>query len=140
MHAQQSDFNLVYPINFLPVMLDGILMGYVDPKLAPHMVSQLRYLKMKQNKTDELESSVPMTMEVAFLAPGRMSQSDVPEEDNSKVKHYYFPGVFLSTQVSRFVLPVKNLVHGGTEWVGPLEQITLNVATLREDLRPDMTH
>jgi len=54
-------------------VLDGILMGYVDPKLAPHMVSQLRYLKMKQNKTDELESTVPMTMEVAYLAPGRMS-------------------------------------------------------------------
>lgn len=39
MHAQQTDYNLVYPINYLPIMLDGILMGYVDPKLAPHMVS-----------------------------------------------------------------------------------------------------
>jgi DNA-directed RNA polymerase I subunit RPA2 len=138
MHAQQSDYNLVYPVNFLPVLLDGILMGYVDPKLAPHMVSQLRYLKMKQNKTDELESTVPMTLEVAYLAPGRMSVADVPESEN--VKHYYFPGVFLSSQVSRFVRPVKNLVHGGTEWLGPLEQITLQIATLREDLRPDMTH
>jgi len=64
----------------------------------------------------------------------------VPDDDASKVKHYYFPGIFLSTQVSRFVRPIKNLVHGGTEWVGPLEQITLQVATLREDLRPDMTH
>ena len=60
-------------------MLDGILMGYVDPKLAPHMVSQIRYLKMKQNNTDELESSVPMTMEVAYLAPGRMSTASLPD-------------------------------------------------------------
>ena len=47
MHAQQTDFQLVYPVDFLPIVLDGILMGYVDPKIAPHMVSQLRYLKMK---------------------------------------------------------------------------------------------
>jgi len=38
------------------------------------------------------------------------------------------------------VRPVKNLVHGGIEWIGPLEQITMNIATLREDLRADMTH
>jgi len=120
MHAQQTDYNLVYPANFLPIMLDGLLMGYVDPKLAPHMVSQLRYLKIKQNTTDELEGSVPMTMEVAYLAPGRMSTVELPEEGESP-KNYYFPGIFLSAQVSRFVRPVKNLVHGGIEWIGPLE-------------------
>jgi DNA-directed RNA polymerase I subunit RPA2 len=39
MHSQQTDFNLVYPVDFLPIVLDGILMGYVDPKIAPHMVN-----------------------------------------------------------------------------------------------------
>lgn len=80
-----------------------------------------------------------MTLEVAYLAPGRMSTAPKqnPEADE---KHYYFPGVFLSSQVARFVRPVMNLVHGGVEWIGPLEQLNLNIATLKEDLRADMTH
>jgi len=60
-------------------MLDGVLMGYVDPKLAPHMVSQLRYLKVKPSE-DELESTVPSTLEVAYLAPGRMSTAETSED------------------------------------------------------------
>ena len=80
MQSQQTDFNLIYPVDFLPVMLDGVLLGYVDPKLAPSLVNRLRYLKMKQNKTHELEGSVPMTLEVAYLAPGRMSTAKIESE------------------------------------------------------------
>jgi hypothetical protein len=29
-----TDFGLIYPQKYLPVMLDGRLMGYVDPRLA----------------------------------------------------------------------------------------------------------
>lgn len=85
-----------------------------------------------------------MTLEVAYLAPGRMSTAEKAEshtgEVDQKDRNYYYPGVFLSSQVSRFVRPVQNLVHGGVEWIGPLEQITLNIATLKEDLRADITH
>ena len=31
----QSDFGLVYPHNYLPLTLDGRVLGYVDRKLAP---------------------------------------------------------------------------------------------------------
>ena len=98
-------------------MLDGVLMGYVDPKIAPHLASQLRHLKV-EGSSDELESTVPITLEVAYLAPGRMSTAPLETKEE---KHYYFPGIFLSSQVARFVRPVKNLVHGGIEWIGPLE-------------------
>lgn len=138
MQAIQTDFSLVYPIDYLPIMLDGILMGYVDPKLAPHMVERLRYLKIKQNLADEIEGSVPTTLEVAYLAPGMMSTA--PKQEGAIEINYYFPGIFMSSQVARFVRPVMNLVHGGIEWIGPLEQLTLNIATLKEDLRADMTH
>lgn len=47
MQSQQTDFNLIYPVDFLPILLDGVLLGYIDPKLAPSMVNRLRYLKMK---------------------------------------------------------------------------------------------
>ena len=46
----------------------------------------------------------------------------------------------MSSQVSRFVRPVQNLTNGGVEWIGPLEQIALSIATLEEDIRPDTTH
>jgi hypothetical protein len=31
MNPVQTDFNIVYPHNFLPVVLDGVVLGYVDP-------------------------------------------------------------------------------------------------------------
>ena len=34
MQPTQTDFNVVYPVNFLPVVLDGVLLGYVDPKIV----------------------------------------------------------------------------------------------------------
>ena len=61
-------------------------------------------------------------------------------KDVIKEKNYYFPGIFMSSQVSRFVRPVQNLTEGNIEWIGPLEQIALSIATLEEDIRPDTTH
>lgn len=46
MNSQQTDFNLVYPLGFLPVVLDGVVLGHVDPKIAPEMVNSLRKLKV----------------------------------------------------------------------------------------------
>ena len=43
----QTDFNIVYPINFLPVMLDGVLLGYVDPQIAPNFVQSMRKIKIQ---------------------------------------------------------------------------------------------
>ena len=36
-----------------------------------------------------------MTLEIAYLAPGRHSKLDKLED--ASVKNYYFPGVFLSS-------------------------------------------
>jgi len=151
MHAVGSDFDLTYPISFLPVVLDGILLGYLDPKIASNFTASLRKIKVLQNKTDELHGSVPMTLEIAYLPPGSScggsssastaSSSDhSSEETSSKERNYYFPGVFMSSQVSRLVRPVQNLTVGAIEWIGPLEQIALSIATLEEDIRPHTTH
>jgi DNA-directed RNA polymerase I subunit RPA2 len=34
MHPVQTDFNLIYPQKHLPVVLDGVVMGYIDPVIA----------------------------------------------------------------------------------------------------------
>ena len=46
MNPLGTDFGLIYPDKYLPVMLDGKLMGYVDPKLAPYLVKSLRAIKI----------------------------------------------------------------------------------------------
>jgi hypothetical protein len=46
MHSVSSDFGLIYPYRYLPVVLDGIILGYVDPKNANKFVKALRILKI----------------------------------------------------------------------------------------------
>ena len=31
MNSISTDFNIVFPINYLPVVLDGVVLGYVEP-------------------------------------------------------------------------------------------------------------
>jgi len=144
MHAAQSDFGLIYPHKYLPVTLDGMLLGYIDPKEAPEFVKALRALKIQQLNTTELYESVPTTLEVAYLPPtGEEGEEEQSEEQSSKKrgqKNKFFPGVFLASTVARFVRPVRNLEIGGTEWIGPLEQLNLSIACQAEDIRSDTTH
>ncbi len=69
MHSVSSDFGLIYPYKYLPVVLDGILLGYVDPAHANEFVKALRALKIQQSDKDDLVRSVPKTLEIAYLPP-----------------------------------------------------------------------
>jgi hypothetical protein len=112
MNAVQTDFNIVYPSSYLPVVLDGIVLGYVEPQVAPFLVESLRAIKVQQNRAHELYRCVPMTLEIAYLKPGRRHkmEQEVDAEQEAKVDiNYFFPGIFLSSQVSRFVRPVMNI-------------------------------
>jgi len=46
----------------------------------------------------------------------------------------------MASTVARFVRPVRNLEVGGTEWIGPLEQLNMSIACQEEDIRTDTTH
>ena len=141
MNPISTDFNIIFPVNYLPVVLDGVVLGYVEPQIAPHLVNSLRAIKVKQDKTHDLHKSVPMTLEIAYLPSGRKHK--LPKDEKAQEEtdlNYFFPGIFLSSQVARFVRPVMNLQAGGIEWIGPLEQVTLSIAALEEDIRKDTTH
>lgn len=82
-------------------------------------------------------ASVPKTLEVAYLPPTfetdkESANPENEEEQSSKKgasqKNKFFPGIFLSSTIARFVRPVKNLEVGGTEWIGPLEQLNMSIA------------
>ncbi len=53
MKPVQTDFNVVQPINFLPIVLDGVLLGHIDPKMAQDFSNSLREIKIKQDTADE---------------------------------------------------------------------------------------
>lgn len=76
MQAVTSDFNLTFPYNYLPVMFDGILLGYVAPELAGQMVKALRIIKcmpLEQREQDDLIEAFPVKAEVAYMAPYKKS-------------------------------------------------------------------
>lgn len=148
MNPISTDFGITYPVKHLPVILDGKLLGGVDPKMAHIMVNQLRALKCRKGKTskdEELYTCVPKTLEIAFLPPTVKEETSSNESTNSSsdstdIKEKFFPGIFFSSQPARFVRPVQNLEHGGIEFIGPLEQVNLSIAVQEEDLRKDSTH
>lgn len=142
MHAAQSDFGLTYPHRYLPVTLDGCLLGHIAPEQAREFVKALRALKIQQTNTNELFESVPKTLEVAYLPPTAEEESEESDVQSSKrgQKNKFFPGIFMASTVARFVRPVRNLEVGGTEWIGPLEQLNMSIACQEEDIRTDTTH
>ena len=89
---------------------------------------------------------MPRTLEVAYLPPTVILEEDVDDgtREQSSIKsitkNKFFPGIFLSSTISRFVRPVNNLEVGGIEWIGPLEQVNMSIACLEEDIRTDTTH
>jgi DNA-directed RNA polymerase I subunit RPA2 len=84
MHPISSDFGLIYPYRYLPVTLDGVILGYVDPRQAPELVRSLRALKIQQIDTNNMVASVPKSLEVAYLPPTATASAeagDNPEEE-----------------------------------------------------------
>ena len=105
-----------------PVIFDGNLIGFINEYLVKNFVTGLRKYKVLKIK------DVPETIEVGF----------VPKSVHSVSLQY--PGIFLFTCIARMVRKVKNLSLNKEEYIGPLEQIYLDIACLPEDIRPETTH
>ena len=69
-----------YSPKSLPVMHDGMLLGYITPEAAPEFVKTLRKIKMMEDRTDDLHASVPKTMEIAFLPSNEINNQGQGEQ------------------------------------------------------------
>uniref|UniRef100_A0A8C0U105 DNA-directed RNA polymerase subunit beta n=1 Tax=Cyanistes caeruleus TaxID=156563 RepID=A0A8C0U105_CYACU len=101
------------------VVLDGSMVGWVERELAPEIAETLRHFKITQEKRFPARAEVvliPMT--------GKPS---------------LYPGLFIFTNPCRMVRPVRNLSYGKNEWIGTLEQIFMNVATMESEVVPGVT-
>ena len=104
---------------YLPVCIDGRVIGGASASLCKQIAAHLRKLKIADPPV------VPPTLEVALVPPGNRGSP--------------YPGLFLFTGAARMVRPVLQRATGETEMIGPLEQAFMDIACLDEDIREGIT-
>ncbi|GMI24739.1 hypothetical protein TeGR_g9753 [Tetraparma gracilis] len=106
------------PYNYLTVCVDGRVVGGCSVSECKRIAADLRVMKVNHE--------IPPTTEVAFFPP--MPNGSGP-----------FPGLFLSTGMSRTIRPVKHIESGKVEYIGPMEQPFMDIACLPDDVRAGVT-
>ncbi|XP_020843135.2 DNA-directed RNA polymerase I subunit RPA2 isoform X1 [Phascolarctos cinereus] len=102
-----------------PVMLNGIMVGWVEKDLAPAIADSLRNFKVLGKK------QIPPWMEIVLIPmTGKPS---------------LYPGLFLFTTPCRMIRPVQNLELGKEELIGTLEQIFMNIAIFENEIVSGVT-
>ena len=114
------------PAQYLPVILDGVVIARVHLDVATAAAAALRAAKVASDGGSAMHTAL-RHMEVALVAgvngAGR------------------FGGLYLFCGAARFLRPVLNLALGREETIGALEQTTLRVAYAKEDVKPgESTH
>jgi len=95
------------------ILLDGCPIGRVEFHKLEIVAQQLRALKQNKDKHGcEHMEVVCITREWKHL----------------------FPGLFIFLGPSRLIRPVRNLDTGNVEWIGPLEQLFLNIGVLNSEV------
>jgi len=121
--------NVNYPPNYMDVLLDGKVIGKLDPLQATSIVDKFRFLKVK--KTD----NIPEEVEVALVLPPSITNKS--DANTNEIILGGYPGLYLYTTPSRMMRPVKHLKTGEIELIGVKEQVYMNIACLNEDIKYD---
>lgn len=112
------------PHNFISVCLDGVVVGRVPSALAASLCTSLRLLKVDPTKT-----SVLPTLEIAAV----LNYDD-----------RVYPMINLATAAARMIRPVYQLKSRtearAVEWVGPMEQVWMEIAVTDDDYHDTTTH
>jgi DNA-directed RNA polymerase I subunit RPA2 len=97
------------------VMLDGKIIGWCTPDLSERLARTLRHLKAKGDRR------VPLHLEIGLVPPSNGGT---------------YPGLYISSQASRMVRPVKYLPLGCEDFVGPFEQPYMSIACTEPEVMP----
>lgn len=95
------------------VQLDGRILGFCSPKQARVIGDTLRYWKV------EGTHDLPVELEVGYI----------PNTNGGQ-----YPGIYIFSQASRMVRPVKYLPLDKQDFVGPFEQPFMSVACTEDDI------
>jgi len=94
------------------VTLDGVPLGSVESSRLPYMERELRNYKVLG------KHGIQEDLEIVCL---------------TREKGMFFKGLYLFLGPGRVVRPVRCLLTNKTEWIGPLEQLVLNVAVMASE-------
>eukprot|EP01038_Epipyxis_sp_PR26KG_P013003 gene13003-17433_t len=135
-----GDGQIILTSDYMAVLIDGVVIGGVLNSSAKLLVQQLRLIKTicsnptHNNDNNEFYNRIRTnrslqldpTIEIAFF----------PQLN----KGGPYPGLYLSTQPGRMVRPVIQLDTRLIEWIGPMEQVFMDIACTNNDIRPETTH
>ena len=102
----------------VPVMLDGKIIGWSTPKECKSIAETFRHWKVEGGH------GIPIDLEIGYVPPSRGGS---------------YPGLFMSSQPSRMVRPVKYVAAGKEDFVGPLEQPYMSIAVTEAEIAKDET-
>ena len=127
----------VLGLEYISVLIDGVVVGGINHSNAQTFVNQLRFYKLYtkavattlSHDPSSVTVNIDPTMEIVFIP-----QSSLPNQA--------YPGIYLFTQPGRMIRPVFNLAYRCIEWIGPMEQVFMEIACTKTDLlnNPNCTH
>jgi DNA-directed RNA polymerase I subunit RPA2 len=125
--AGGGDGQMVLGQELIPVVVDGDVIGGIVSANAQNFVSELRLLKTVGLAGADHKLRIDPTAEIAYMPP---------QADHGGA----YPGVYIFTDPGRMIRPVLHLATRRVEWIGPMEQVYLEIACLADDIRDDTTH
>ncbi|KAF5097595.1 hypothetical protein D0Z00_002353 [Geotrichum galactomycetum] len=103
------------------VQLDGKIIGWCSHENAIRVADTLRFWKV-----DSPKYKIPLDLEIGYVPPSRNGQ---------------YPGIFLFSGEARMLRPVKYLPLGKEDWVGPFEQVYMDIAISPDEIASNVhTH
>jgi DNA-directed RNA polymerase I subunit RPA2 len=102
----------------LSVQLDGRILGYCSAKRAREVAQLLRHWKVNG------EHNIPVELEIGH----------VPTSNGG-----LYPGLYLFSEPSRMIRPVKYIPADKLDYVGPFEQQYMTIACVNTDIIPNLT-
>ncbi|KAF8341495.1 beta and beta-prime subunits of DNA dependent RNA-polymerase [Cantharellus anzutake] len=102
----------------LCVQLDGKVIGWASPALCQRLAEILRISKT------EKKHRVPLDLEIGF----------VPVSEGGQ-----YPGLYLFSGRARMMRPVRYLLNGEEDSIGPFEQVYMDIAVKPEEIEKGVT-
>lgn len=127
--ANGGDGQTLLDQSYVPVLLDGVPLGGLPAARAADTLAALRMLKRNAllgiggigGGLHVIEAST----ELAYIPQQRLLATEVVGA---------FAGLFIFTAPGRFIRPVHNLQLDCTEYIGPMEQVYMDIAVLPADV------
>uniref|UniRef100_K3WI27 DNA-directed RNA polymerase subunit beta n=1 Tax=Globisporangium ultimum (strain ATCC 200006 / CBS 805.95 / DAOM BR144) TaxID=431595 RepID=K3WI27_GLOUD len=120
-----ADGALVVPYSYLPIMMNGKVLGGAPAEVCKRIQQTLRQVKSAEDPAERTEHGIVANLEVCLILPTLGGT---------------YPGLYLSADAARMSRPVVQMDTHRIEYIGPMEQVFMDIAVTKDDIRPATTH